>query len=236
MGEGFAGPNSGPALPSDMRLDPNVEQNMAVRGIWYVIRDDGLRTAWNGEPMKCPVCQGCREAMPTCEECVGRGVVDHVPFAPRPWDQVAVNLWLGGHDTQPNLDDRRKGLWRGECFITPEDGFGLVVSLHQRFDNLPPPGVEHHTYRMADADLDPEHHTALDQLADVVAQAVKDGRKTLVRCHAGLNRSALVAGLAMMKLGWSAHDAITQMRQARSPYVLCNESFVAYLEEKEKDL
>jgi hypothetical protein len=216
-----------PDLPPGWILDPLCEQVGAPR-YWWVITDEGVRTSWNGEDVvKCPVCHGSREAMPSCEECVGRGRVDHIPFAPRPWDEVIPGLWLGGHDCQPDGAPPK-----GECFLEGAD-FDVVVSLFQRWDPRYSPGlgVEHHTHRMADADLDPEHHTTLDDLANVVAHAAVDGRKVLVRCQAGLNRSALVMGLALIRLGWTADNAIRMMRQARSPYVLCNESFVAYLRE-----
>jgi len=214
----------------NMRLDPIVAEQGPW--IWWVVTDYGLRTAWTGEPMKCPVCGGGREAMPTCDECRGTGFVNHVPFADRPWDEIVPHLWLGGHDCQPN---GAAGCPDGNVFIHEKDGFDLVVSLHYRFGNSPPMFTEHHTYRLADSDLDPEHHTHLDEMAEVVEKSVRNGRKTLVRCQAGLNRSALIAGLAMLRLGYSADDAIRAMRQKRSPYVLCNESFVAYLKDKEKE-
>jgi protein-tyrosine phosphatase len=53
--------------------------------------------------------------------------------------------------------------------------------------------------------------------------------KTLVHCQAGLNRSGLVAAVALMKLGRTADEAIKLLRDSRSPMVLCNDTFVSQL-------
>jgi protein-tyrosine phosphatase len=56
------------------------------------------------------------------------------------------------------------------------------------------------------------------------------GRSTLVRCHAGLNRSGLVVAQALVELGLGVPEAIALIRQRRSPWALNNELFVRYLE------
>lgn len=211
-------------------LDPDSDQPLVGRGIWYVITESGLRTAWNSpangaDLVKCPVCRGRRAVMPDCAECAGRGVVDHVPYADRPWDEIVPNLWLGGHACQFNSEVAPEG----NCFIREEDGFDLVISLAYQPGFSPPLWTEHHTHRMADAELDPDHHSRVDELAELVQMSVQNGRKTLVRCLAGLNRSALVTGLALTRMGYAPDEAIRLMRQKRSPYVLCNPSFVDYI-------
>lgn len=211
-------------LPSDMRLDPDVKQETGHLGWWRVIRDDGLKTVWQEEgSLLCPVCMADPEKTPDCAECVGRGEVYHVPFAERGWDEIIPKLYVGAHDIQ-----------EGEVYIKHGSPFRLVVSLYQRYGNDVPAGVKHLTHRMSDTDLDPKHHTKLDELAEEVAESVRAGKGVLVRCQAGLNRSSLVAGLAMLKLGYSADETITLIRQKRSPYALCNGSFVTYLKEKSR--
>jgi protein-tyrosine phosphatase len=64
------------------------------------------------------------------------------------------------------------------------------------------------------------------------SDAVLDGLKkgpTLVHCQAGLNRSGLVAAFTLMRMGFTAQDAIDLLRNSRSPMVLSNETFVAQL-------
>lgn len=65
-----------------------------------------------------------------------------------------------------------------------------------------------------------------------LAEWVREKRKlgpTLVHCQAGLNRSALVTALALMLDGRTADEAITFLRKQRSPAVLCNPTFEAWL-------
>lgn len=228
-----------PDIPEGAVLDTG-EQDLS--DVWWVVMPDGTRTAINKHPLVCPTCSNARGVRDSCETCSGRGQMFSVPFCDRPWDEVTTNLFLGGHDCQMT------GAPGGNAF--PKDHFDLIVSLHQRWtqeigpsgpedvldsDWLPTNGAEVVNYKMADADLDPEHHTRLDALADKVVSAVlRKDQRVLVRCRAGINRSALVTGLAMMKMGWTADQAIARMREVRSPYVLFNESFVDYLHEVEK--
>lgn len=53
---------------------------------------------------------------------------------------------------------------------------------------------------------------------------------TLVHCQAGLNRSGMVAAVALMLEGRTADEAITLLRSSRSPAVLCNPNFVEWLQ------
>lgn len=54
---------------------------------------------------------------------------------------------------------------------------------------------------------------------------------TLVHCQAGLNRSGMVAAVALMLGGHTADSAIELLRTKRSSAVLCNPSFVHWLRE-----
>lgn len=66
------------------------------------------------------------------------------------------------------------------------------------------------------------------------------GKRVLVTCNMGVNRSALVAALALMLLGASAEEAIAQVRSNRKPpsgmMPLSNEHFVAALRRAEQRL
>ena len=221
-----------PELPDGWTLDPDVTTHDVERGIYWVILPDGTRTAWNAESIPCPVCQGDLAVMPDCSECKGRGAVDHVPYCERPWDLILRNglggeLWLGGVHCQFGHPDAPGG----NCF--PGDRFQTVVSLYHDPGYDPAPGVHHYFYRITDADLNPDDHSALDELAAMIELELEGGKKVLVRCQAGINRSALVTGLTMLRLGTSVDRALDTMRSRRSPYVLMNRSFVAYLREVE---
>ena len=59
----------------------------------------------------------------------------------------------------------------------------------------------------------------------------QSGKKVLVRCQAGINRSGLTMGIVLMLEGYTAEQAIEMMRTKRSSAVLLNESFERYLKE-----
>jgi hypothetical protein len=65
-------------------------------------------------------------------------------------------------------------------------------------------------------------------LADYI-NAVRKIGPTLVHCQAGLNRSGLLTGLALVRAGMTPDAAITLLRERRSPAVLCNPAFETWL-------
>lgn len=68
----------------------------------------------------------------------------------------------------------------------------------------------------------------VEQIAAWVEACAEDG-PTLVHCQAGLNRSGLVAAKVLVRGGFSGGAAIEHLRRQRSPAVLCNPAFEAYL-------
>jgi hypothetical protein len=63
-----------------------------------------------------------------------------------------------------------------------------------------------------------------------IAQAIANGRRVLVTCRAGLNRSALLVGIALGQLTtMTADQVIALIRARRSAEALSNPSFVALL-------
>jgi protein-tyrosine phosphatase len=79
--------------------------------------------------------------------------------------------------------------------------------------------------------LEVKMYDSLDQSFDQVveiARWVNAGRKdgpTLVHCQAGLNRSSLVACVALILDGMKSDDAVALLREKRSPACLCNPAF-----------
>ena len=62
--------------------------------------------------------------------------------------------------------------------------------------------------------------------ARTVARYLSAGHRVLVTCHAGLNRSALIAALAMqLAFEMTADEAISQLRRARGAFALSNRNF-----------
>lgn len=65
--------------------------------------------------------------------------------------------------------------------------------------------------------------------ARTVAERVTAGRRVLVHCWAGLNRSGVVSARALMFMGVPVTEAIARVRAARGENALFNDCFVTWL-------
>ena len=74
--------------------------------------------------------------------------------------------------------------------------------------------------------------TGVRAAALTVAERVTAGKRVLVHCSAGLNRSGVVSARALMFMGVPVAEAIARVRSARGPYALSNRDFVAWLHEE----
>lgn len=137
------------------------------------------------------------------------------------WSEVVEGLWQGGtgdHDImqQPKFP------------VITRKTFDTVITLYQ-FANPVDWHVKELRYGVWDGnaqDID------LKELFDLVKMAHTDwvnGKKVLIRCQAGWNRSGLVTALVLMRDGMEAHEAIDLIREKRSPHALCNKNFVEFL-------
>jgi protein-tyrosine phosphatase len=102
-----------------------------------------------------------------------------------------------------------------------ENAWAPPVSLGQLYVSFP----------MDDGDeVDPK----VRELAAFVSSLVTSGRRVLVHCTEGLNRSGVVVARALMELGMTASDAIDLVRRRRGPSVdgfpaLGNQAFEDWL-------
>jgi protein-tyrosine phosphatase len=145
-----------------------------------------------------------------------------VPPPGAPWNEIRPGLWMGGHYWTDSAGELQAAVVKDE--------FDLVISLYTRPGHGPAGKVEHRVAEMPDAALSAFQIDQVRQLAVIAATAVRTGGTTLVRCHAGYNRSGLVVAQTLIELGADARDAILQIRQRRSPWALHNELFAQYLE------
>jgi protein-tyrosine phosphatase len=124
-------------------------------------------------------------------------------------------------------------LWQGGCEdgVDLDDDFAVVVSLYPWGKYNIHPDTTRVEIEMYD-DHDGVSENDLFTASDAVLSGLERG-KVLVHCQAGLNRSGLVAGFTLMRLGWSAQDAIDHLRRTRSNLVLCNKTFVKQLHDLE---
>jgi protein-tyrosine phosphatase len=130
------------------------------------------------------------------------------------------------------------GLFIGTKLVPPADyeslGVDAIVDLEAwdyAWTPEVPDGCIYLSFPHGDAeDVDPK----VPLVAGFVASLVRDGRRVLVHCTEGLNRSGLVIAASLVEMGWSVADAIELVRERRGPTdddmrALSNESFVAWL-------
>lgn len=124
------------------------------------------------------------------------------------------------------------GLWQGGSARSPSGAlFSVVLSVgHTQFNEACETGLRELIDQMSDTeDADYNPYDSVRRWARKVMQWVEDGETVLVRCNAGWNRSGVIVARALMEMGWSADDAITHVRETRSPNALCNSRFEAWL-------
>ena len=110
-----------------------------------------------------------------------------------------------------------------------ELGIDTVIDLDAGLDEcIPttPDGCLYVYFPIYDQDL--PTLTRLEAVANLGAQLIRDGHRVLSHCGMGLNRSALVAGVILNKLGTSGGDIVQRIRQRR-PGALFNDVFAEYL-------
>lgn len=154
------------------------------------------------------------------------------------WSEIVPGLWVGGtHDNDTVDVPRNRVISRQfdveDAEIGPSD-FDAVVTLYAWARP-----VDWHVEELRTGVMDSPRPTA-DEIEMVVEAAawakrrLDRGKKVLIRCQAGLNRSSLVAALVLMDTGLSAAEAITLIRAKRSPEALFNTGFVRLLSQLER--
>lgn len=128
------------------------------------------------------------------------------PDQPLNADRVGKNLWVGG--VPLNFDAVNKEF----------NALVLAAREHQDFF----PVHKYPNLYVIHAPLDDAKPTREEKIQALSAglkvyELNKANKKVLVTCAAGVNRSALIAGLAMVISGLDAEEAIGKIRQHRKP-------------------
>ena len=84
------------------------------------------------------------------------------------------------------------------------DQFDVVYSLHFREGYGPGTGVDHHVLEVPDDVLTARQIFAVEKFAASAALDYAAGRRVLVRCRAGMNRSGLVVAEVLIRCGYTA--------------------------------
>lgn len=137
------------------------------------------------------------------------------------WDEIVPGLFIGGHV--------RQGPSGEPVPVVVGAEFDVVISLCRSDGHGPPDAVAHYCREIPDGPLTEAQLADVSELAATAAGAVRAGRRVLVRCGSGYNRSGLVVVEALVHLGYRVDDAIFLVRYRRSKRALNNRLFVEYL-------
>lgn len=130
----------------------------------------------------------------------------------------------------PLISHIQDNLYMGGCINGVDLGnyFGHVISLYPREKYAISNTTARTELKMYDSSGGVDE-TGLKDMVVTTLKALATGENVLVHCQAGLNRSGLVAGAALIYLGMSPEKAIQALRERRSPIVLSNKTFENYL-------
>lgn len=139
-------------------------------------------------------------------------------------DQVAKNLWIGGVPTDPDEVDKQF-----DALVLAAKEFQTVFPAHKY--------PKTHVIYAPLEDGNPSRGEIIDALRAAldVYEHNKAGRKVLVTCAKGVNRSSLIAAMAMVISGKKPNEAIGMIRKHRHPISgaqpLFNDHFVRLIKE-----
>lgn len=137
------------------------------------------------------------------------------------WSEVIEGLWQGGtadHDVQGQLK---------KPMITQKD-FDTVITMYA-YANPVDWFVRELRYGVWDSNMKDFDAEELFDIVRVAHSDWKKGKKVLIRCQAGWNRSGLITALVLIREGMEAQKAINLIREKRSPHALCNSTFATWL-------
>lgn len=127
-------------------------------------------------------------------------------------DEIVDNLWIGQQPREPHegIGEFKYVLClTGMAYYNIKTHQTVVVAPFDDSARLPPDEFLH-------------------GLAEMASEFAYKG-PTLVHCMAGMNRSAMIVALALIKRGFTPGEAIDLVRKKRGSSLLFNEDFEAYL-------
>jgi protein-tyrosine phosphatase len=140
------------------------------------------------------------------------------------YSEILPGLWLGGTDDFDTID-----FPKDHQVLNHAREFDSVATLYAVAHPVGW-GVSERRFGFPDSEIDESCVSEIHAIADWAYAEWMSGKRILIRCQAGLNRSSLCLALVLRKVGYSSKDAIALIRARRSPHALFNKSFVKYLE------
>jgi len=158
-----------------------------------------------------------KENDPTLIRMSGVAIHGNTPFDVPFISQIKDNLWQGGCQNGLQLPHFFKHI----ISLYPWESYRINHDMNTQ--------VYIKMYDSLDQSME-----QVDIIANLINICVKDG-PTLVHCQAGLNRSSLVVARSLMlrQDDWdrqfNVDEAISLLRENRSPAILCNTAFENHL-------
>lgn len=131
-------------------------------------------------------------------------------------NEVYPNIYVGSKPPKGNIVFDSGFSYLVLCaeeYQLPAQDYNNVTVVHAPFEDI-------------DAVLSTKTMNLVFLAARTVAEIQKSGAKILVTCAAGINRSALVAAIAIRMLGNSGEFAVECLRSKRNINCLSNVSFL----------
>lgn len=138
------------------------------------------------------------------------------------WSEILPGLWQGGTDDEDvvHYGSRKPG-------VSAED-FDFVATMYASANPVDW-FVREMRFGFYDHDMKDFNTDDLYDLVAISHREWKSGKRVLIRCQAGLNRSGLVMALVLIRDGYTAAEAIHLIRSQRGQAALCNRTFEKWL-------
>lgn len=143
--------------------------------------------------------------------------------------EILPNLWMGGTDYNDRTEDGMS-----TPYITLDD----FDSVYTFYGSANPVDwfVEEYRFAFLDSEREPLDILKLKRAVLMAYEDWSSGKRVLIRCQAGLNRSGIVTALVLMCSGLTAQESIDLIRNTRDPQCLYNKHFVKFLHEQGSEL
>lgn len=129
-------------------------------------------------------------------------------------DEIVPRLFVGSKPVPGRHDDVDVVVFAAKEYQPPADLFPGVEVLYAPLDDDPTRPLREDEIALA------------TKTAGRVARRLRAGRRVLSTCAMGMNRSAIIAALAMQDVyGMSADEIIKRIRGARGSWALSNPNF-----------
>lgn len=143
------------------------------------------------------------------------------------WSEILPGLWQGGTEDTEDLAYQTYQNTVPTALVT-QKAFDTAITLYA--SAMPADWfVKEIRLGIYDGDMKDFSPEDLFELVKTAHTDWKAGKRVLIRCQAGWNRSGLVMALVLMREGYTAQAAIELIRERRSSSALCNSYFEEYL-------